>query len=411
MTGTIPHQRSHVYWELEAPCTDLGGAWREKQSGIATALNGDKVIDAPRIMRLAGTINYPSKTKMEKGYKPEIVKFVDGSGVPITIASSVPTVAPEPKVDPGKPIKLPDARKVQAALARLDPDFDYNEWIKFGAGLYHSFGRRQEGLDLWTEWSARGKKFVPGECGEKWKTFANYRGGRFATVASIFAAVKAIDLEAAREPHTGWLAPSDVWEIKAYVSSDIADCFPPIIERFARAESERIGADAMTIGAMTLPVASSCLHSGWYVYPKTSEKQYKEPLITWVIAAMDPGQRKSAIFDSVLKPLNSMERKWGKDFLNEDFVYVTTNETRKEEDKLMTKEMRKGEDRKPPEKPKMKRIIVDDGTVEAIGVFLSGSGGSVPVSGKGCSGWRRLQHSSKAWTDTKRAKAASAGTT
>ena len=64
-TGTIPNHRPHIYWELQTPARNLK-AWRDTQIGIANFFNSDRVINPSRIMRLAGTINYPSQKKTEE---------------------------------------------------------------------------------------------------------------------------------------------------------------------------------------------------------------------------------------------------------------------------------------------------------------------------------------------------------
>lgn len=74
MTGTVPNFRPHLYWKLDEPCTDFGG-WRERQSAIAAALGGDSVIDLPRIMRIGGTVNYPTQKKLGDGYRVELTDF------------------------------------------------------------------------------------------------------------------------------------------------------------------------------------------------------------------------------------------------------------------------------------------------------------------------------------------------
>jgi hypothetical protein len=71
-TGTAPHRRPHFYWKLEEPVANLA-AWTQRQQGIARSLDGDHVIDPPRIMRLAGTINWPEQHKLQRGYKTELV--------------------------------------------------------------------------------------------------------------------------------------------------------------------------------------------------------------------------------------------------------------------------------------------------------------------------------------------------
>lgn len=70
-TGTVPNKRPHLYWRLEEPVRNLK-EWTERQRGVAQALGGDMVIDPPRIMRLAGTVNFPTQKKLAAGYRVEL---------------------------------------------------------------------------------------------------------------------------------------------------------------------------------------------------------------------------------------------------------------------------------------------------------------------------------------------------
>jgi len=71
MTGTVPNNRPHFYWQLEEPTANMP-AWTEAQRGIAQALHGDAVINPSRIMRLGGTVNYPTQDKLGRGYRMEL---------------------------------------------------------------------------------------------------------------------------------------------------------------------------------------------------------------------------------------------------------------------------------------------------------------------------------------------------
>lgn len=71
MTGTVPNNRPHFYWQLEEPMGNLA-AWTEGQRGIAQNLDGDPVINPSRIMRLGGTVNYPTQDKLGRGYRMEL---------------------------------------------------------------------------------------------------------------------------------------------------------------------------------------------------------------------------------------------------------------------------------------------------------------------------------------------------
>lgn len=72
VTGNTPTTRVHVYFELDEPTYDMA-AWREMQTRIAAHLKSDgKVINPSRIMRVGGTISWPGKKKIAKGYVSEL---------------------------------------------------------------------------------------------------------------------------------------------------------------------------------------------------------------------------------------------------------------------------------------------------------------------------------------------------
>ncbi len=75
-TGSHPNKRRHAYWRPDEPITDLIH-WNVTQKLIAHALSTDKAIVNPsRIMRLAGSVSYPSAKKLKLGYMPETVKLL-----------------------------------------------------------------------------------------------------------------------------------------------------------------------------------------------------------------------------------------------------------------------------------------------------------------------------------------------
>lgn len=77
-TGTVPYERSHAYWKLAEPCYDMK-EWTKKQGQIAAHCETDRSIkNSSRIMRLPGTVSYPSVAKQAKGYVPELVTMKVG---------------------------------------------------------------------------------------------------------------------------------------------------------------------------------------------------------------------------------------------------------------------------------------------------------------------------------------------
>lgn len=62
--------------------------------------------------------------------------------------------------------------QVRAALANLDPDCGYDEWLRAGMACHHEAEGGAWGLDAWDEWSAGGAKY-PGRdaLAAKWASF------------------------------------------------------------------------------------------------------------------------------------------------------------------------------------------------------------------------------------------------
>jgi putative DNA primase/helicase len=71
-TGTIPDQRNHLYFEIDGVATpaDLTAMG----AGLKKLFGTDAVHNADRVLRLAGTVNFPPPKKMgaEYGYVPEL---------------------------------------------------------------------------------------------------------------------------------------------------------------------------------------------------------------------------------------------------------------------------------------------------------------------------------------------------
>ena len=72
-TGRVPTPRPHIYWRCEDPILNLQ-AWTGIQKAIAARLSTDRtVVNPARIMRLPGTINWPTEKKAAKGRIAELV--------------------------------------------------------------------------------------------------------------------------------------------------------------------------------------------------------------------------------------------------------------------------------------------------------------------------------------------------
>jgi hypothetical protein len=90
-TGRTPHVRQHLWYRLEEPITDMG-AVRAQVAALAAALGGDPTVcNVGRIMRLAGSVAWPTKP----GRIPELVEIETGGPIysAAMIAHAFPPVA------------------------------------------------------------------------------------------------------------------------------------------------------------------------------------------------------------------------------------------------------------------------------------------------------------------------------
>ena len=74
-TGTMPHRRAHLYFRLTGGVTSVDEL-KAVNSTLAALLGTDAVIDPIRLLRLAGSIAYPSPKKAERGYLVERTTLV-----------------------------------------------------------------------------------------------------------------------------------------------------------------------------------------------------------------------------------------------------------------------------------------------------------------------------------------------
>ena len=88
-----------------------------------------------------------------------------------------------------------DATRIRGMLARLDPDLEYNEWVKVGMALHHEAEGEDWGLALWDEWSEKGSKYLGAESLDPhWRSFGSNRG-RAVTIQSIIGMAGGVNPE------------------------------------------------------------------------------------------------------------------------------------------------------------------------------------------------------------------------
>jgi hypothetical protein len=62
---------------------------------------------------------------------------------------------------------------LRSLLSRIDPDSEYDKWVRAGMALYTETGGSDEGCALFNEWSSKGEEKYAGtaKTAEKWRSF------------------------------------------------------------------------------------------------------------------------------------------------------------------------------------------------------------------------------------------------
>ena len=158
MTGTVPHERRHLYFPL-AGLEKYDGALHER---LITACRGDLGAKGPpRLMRLPGTISWPSSNKQERGYCDELTSWTTLSPDRGYSLSDIAAACPSARTDETRQGKceradalidfgrsrLPITRHlIDELYSRRNtiPKGGYAAWRDIGFGVRHEY----RGTDL-----------------------------------------------------------------------------------------------------------------------------------------------------------------------------------------------------------------------------------------------------------------------
>ncbi|MGV3554234.1 MAG: PriCT-2 domain-containing protein [Croceibacterium sp.] len=194
VTGTVPCARAHIWLQI-SPTTDLR-LWNEVTTRAVARCGGDMAArGASRVMRLAGTLAYPSAAKRARGYGTEFVRLHELGGAPYDVAelSALLPQQPEqchrraPAVRRGA--SKPHLHEVETALDALPTKFasEYELWLRVGFAL-HDFDQGPAGLALWTGFSHKcAAKAAVTDFDRRWYSFGRADGGKRITIRWLLA--------------------------------------------------------------------------------------------------------------------------------------------------------------------------------------------------------------------------------
>ena len=115
---------------------------------------------------------------------PADIGDIDPERLADVIAQFAPDVTPaEPTAAAGRPLDPRQVLEIRQALGYLDPDADYDTWIKIGMALHDTAAPNAFGL--WNEWSMGGPKYDARVIRAKWASFGGHDGISLPTVFAL----------------------------------------------------------------------------------------------------------------------------------------------------------------------------------------------------------------------------------
>lgn len=355
----------HLWWALREPANEKD--WRSALDRVVFALKADaSATDPPRILRVPGTKNFKTSS-------PRPVRLLDHSECwhELTTFLSLPE-PPAPKYS--EPELLATASQNDGPFARANdvPIANVLAWLGVPT---HLEGSRTycacpvcPGNDV-REMVVGGRSNVAtcfGDCGTH-----SY------TVVDLVAAVrgieprKAVELLAA-EFHFDAFAPAttDEWEPFVPLDEPPRPKFPQGVlqgpfERFV----EELATETQTprdLPAMLVLAAVSCACARRFEVRVNAG--YSEPLNLFVVVALPPGSRKSAVVNAVLKPFEAEEFEAARNRPKPASKQARSKASKKAQEPAG--EAEEEQDTQPP-----LRLVVDDATPEALALRLAEQGG------------------------------------
>jgi hypothetical protein len=124
---------------------------------------------------------------------------------------------------------------------------------------------------------------------------------------------------------------------------------PELIEKFARVQGEMTGADPAGFAMAALTTCAAAIPDFIVITPKKHDEAWDESPRLWTMLIGDPSTRKSVIIRIAARPVNAIDKMMAQQYEHERQEYEAIS----------------AEDRRTRERPKKRRIRIEDTTIEA----------------------------------------------
>lgn len=404
-TGTTPCLRRHLYFRLDVAATP--DSLRAANGSLKQLLGTDAVQNPDRLMRLAGTVNYPSLDKQTRGYVAEVTTLYTNPDARTHSIEELVGARPGSNRGSGyneseetpAPTKENFFRNVnQLALVNA------SRWVKA------LFGNNVKFYTSTGAWRTVSNKDLPGRGHLEEAIQISQRGvwdygeekaSSPIDLAMAFAPRKPsalLDHEVTQLKAAEWLcekmgvpkealgwgttesrsaddpeyaegyasqqpssdvAPIDLWE-RFNPPSLQPGMLPDIIEQYALSQGRASGADPSGIAVAALAVCAAATADTIQLQVKKHNTGWKESARIWVAIVGDPSVKKTPMIKPAVYPLEKIDADYSK----------ANSEARAAYNKLSA------EDKKKTELPKQPRVVLQSVTIEAAQeIFKDNPGG------------------------------------
>jgi hypothetical protein len=269
--------------------------------------------------------------------------------------------------------------QMEELLSALDPDMGRDDWIRVGMALHHETDGDDTGFELWDEWSSDGAIY-PGTQGlrTQWDSFERRAGQRRrqVTMASVIKMVKDKNPSAKGE----WPTPSPLPEALLAVPRLTDDMLPKELAPWVSDIAERMSVPLDFVGIPAMVMLGALIGNKVLVRPEEFT-DWSEPANLWGAIVAPPGAMKTPVVSQVFAPIKKLEvdaQSQNKAKLEKHQLDILVQKTAR--DAVLQTVKKKGETPSSadfeqvlmdcavePPKPKLKRFVTTDATVEKLG--------------------------------------------
>lgn len=381
--------RWHGYWVVRGlPVADF----RSAQYRLAAHYGTDTMVCNPsRVMRLAGTLHLKNPSQpflVELSEDDTCAWDLGGPYSAHEITNGLPELvvkrrAPSPAT--GEPVTR---EQLVDRLKCINPDCEYGIWRDVVAAIHatnltgdETGDERREIAHDWSDGTysdGPSRKYVVAHVDTVFYDMPPREGGvSFGTIdyharKAGFAGPSAAPRPSASEVFSKYaVGPFDIFGELTPPPVLTRDMLPPVIADFAFDTAERMGIDPSMAAIPALIVCAAAIHDDVTIQPQAHDDTWLESARLWSAMVGGPSIKKTPSLRASVSAIEAVEARWRK----EDAADFAKYEIEK-------KRRAKAKDEAPEcenPKPRERRLVVDDFTLEKAAYILADNPGGILV--------------------------------